>query len=204
MHAPVFNIVIHPCDIFFPGRFYPISTPPPHPCHQTPRPGPPCPLHDLIPSGLNMGSDCPFPYRKEARIGLRFKTSPNQPYFGNRAKYDVLIEADSGPFPDQNGHLTIPGKKGRKKRVYGLLMGIIWGSIWAYFCEWGAIFAFFVSCGIGRFYGRIFGVFPGRRHLRSPMTPSSVSPLTRHNPADPTPGVRVIPGSGGSRGNGSA
>jgi hypothetical protein len=39
------------------------------------------PVPGLIPSGLNPGSDYPFPYPKEARIGLRFKITSNQPYF---------------------------------------------------------------------------------------------------------------------------
>jgi hypothetical protein len=43
-------------------------------------------LTDLIPSGLNMGSDYPFRIPKEARIVLRFKTTSNWAYFYNRTK----------------------------------------------------------------------------------------------------------------------
>src|SRR5208283_3522089 len=35
--------------------------------------------HHLIQSGLNLASDCPLSLPKEARIGLRFKISPNRP-----------------------------------------------------------------------------------------------------------------------------
>jgi hypothetical protein len=70
---------------------------PKNPCERSLRAkgGEGCPPYPVFPvslitdppsSGLNMGSDCPFQTRKEARIALRLKTSPNQPYFGNRAK----------------------------------------------------------------------------------------------------------------------
>ncbi len=44
------------------------------------------PAPDLIPSGLNLGSDYPSIDQKEARIGLRFKITPKTPYFDNRTK----------------------------------------------------------------------------------------------------------------------
>ena len=42
--------------------------------------------YDLIQSGPGLSPDWPLADQKEARIGLRLKTSPNQPYFGNRTK----------------------------------------------------------------------------------------------------------------------
>jgi len=48
-------------------------------------------LEEMMPrqcnqSGLNTASDYPSLAQKEARIGLRFKITPNQPYFANRTK----------------------------------------------------------------------------------------------------------------------
>jgi hypothetical protein len=43
-------------------------------------------LKSLPLSGPKYRPDCPYQHPIRARIGLRFKTSPNQPYFGNRTK----------------------------------------------------------------------------------------------------------------------
>ena len=41
---------------------------------------------DLPPSGPKSSSDYHFPDPIRARYGLRLKTNPNMPYFGNRTK----------------------------------------------------------------------------------------------------------------------
>jgi hypothetical protein len=67
-----------------------------------------------------------------ARIGLRLNQIPNLPFFDNRTILMSLIKALSCPDLTSNWHLFIPGKRGR----YCPIMGIIWGSIWAYFGKW--------------------------------------------------------------------
>ena len=85
----------------------------------------------------------PFLGARKARIGLRFKTSPYGPYFGKRTNFLVHIKALSSPFPDQNGCLHDPGKRGCRMGRYCPGMGMIWGSILAYFLEQGNIRAHF-------------------------------------------------------------
>jgi len=68
--------------------------------------------HHRIQSVPYTGSDCHFPYPKEARIGLRFKKSPNKPYFGNRTKYMVHVFAFYGPIPRPDGFLVDPKNGG--------------------------------------------------------------------------------------------
>jgi len=125
-----------------------------------PRSGPPCPPHDLIPSGLNPASDYPFHIPKEARIGLRFKITSNKAYFGNRANLIGLIKADSCPDLTSNRHLTHPEKRGRKNASMGLLWVLCGAQFWLILANRALYLPFFVSRGIGRFYGRIFERIP--------------------------------------------
>jgi hypothetical protein len=46
-----------------------------------------------------------------------------------------LIKALSCPDLTSNGHLSLSGKKVPKKGHYRPIMGIIWGSILAYFAK---------------------------------------------------------------------
>src|SRR5208283_5568420 len=45
------------------------------------------------------------------------------------------------PFFGPDGFLADPENGGRFRGFYSPLMGIIWSSIWAYFCKWGRIWA---------------------------------------------------------------
>ncbi len=89
----------------------------------------------MILSGPKLGPDWCLTVSKEVRIGLRFKISPNEPYFGNRTKYNALIEAFLVPFFGPDGFLADPENGGPLRGFYKALKGIIWGSIWAYFCK---------------------------------------------------------------------
>ncbi len=65
-----------------------------------------------IQSGPNSAFDYPLIDQKEARIGLRLKIAPNQPYFCNRTNYNVLIDTLYGPIPGPDGFLAGDGRKG--------------------------------------------------------------------------------------------
>ena len=112
-------------------------------------------------SGPKLSPDSPFPCRKEARIGLLLKTSPNKPYFGNRTNLMNLIKAISCPDLTSNGFSIDPGKRCQKKAIRGRLWALYRAQFWRILANRTIKIRIFHANRKGAFYGRIFGAFPG-------------------------------------------
>jgi len=107
-----------------------------------------------------MASDSHSRPQIRARIGLRLKTSPNKPYFGNRTNLIDLVKADSCPDLTSNGHLTPPKKRGRRNASMAHLQALYGAQFGRIFENRTLYLPIFVSSGIGEFYGCFFKRIP--------------------------------------------
>ena len=112
------------------------------------------PSNHFIPSGLNLSRIPLFripsepvlgSVLKQAQIGRIFAIGRNKT--SSWRPFPALISPQTGFHQSQ--------KKMPKKGRYGPIMGIIWGSNWAYFDKLGVIVARIFGQVIGRFYGLI-------------------------------------------------
>ena len=86
--------------------------------------------------GPNMAPDCHISRSKRSQFRAPFKNKPKSAVFWQsdkikHARIFAVLRANTGTF----GFSIVAGNQWLSEREYDGLIGIIWGSIWAYFLQ---------------------------------------------------------------------